>query len=258
MVTSFTFRLRTKSAHRILRGHVPAGGFRRFCRVGATTSQPRRTSSRRLRCFWSVPGAYPPELVGTPIIVLAGLYAGPIEDGSDIAQPVRELATPLIDSSGPMPFTAIQSAFDPFFPKGMLRVLEIDVCGPTQRRTDFGALRSVGVEAVAAHYNGCLADGRRGEPGRARCQRVRSASEFHDRVRIERHPSENDVNIAWARNAWSSMSASSTGSSSTSRVSRGKEALCAPPTRRLSPPGDQNKFDPGNLFRMNLNVTPSA
>ena len=35
-------------------------------------------------------------------------------------QPLRELATPLLDLSGPMPYTALQSAFDPFFPKGRL------------------------------------------------------------------------------------------------------------------------------------------
>ena len=33
-------------------------------------------------------------------------------------QPLRELATPLLDMSGPIPFTALQAAFDPFFPKG--------------------------------------------------------------------------------------------------------------------------------------------
>jgi len=33
-------------------------------------------------------------------------------------QPLRELATPLLDMSGPIPFTALQAAFAPFFPKG--------------------------------------------------------------------------------------------------------------------------------------------
>jgi FAD/FMN-containing dehydrogenase len=69
--------------------------------------------------FWSVPEGFPPELVGAPIVILAGVYAGPVEEGERLVRPLRELATPLLDLSGPMPFAAVQSAFDPFFPKGM-------------------------------------------------------------------------------------------------------------------------------------------
>jgi hypothetical protein len=33
-------------------------------------------------------------------------------------QPLRELATPVLDLSGTMPYTALPAACDPFFPKG--------------------------------------------------------------------------------------------------------------------------------------------
>ena len=35
--------------------------------------------------------------------------------------PLRELGTPLFDMSGPTPFTAVQSGFDPLFPRNALR-----------------------------------------------------------------------------------------------------------------------------------------
>ncbi len=35
----------------------------------------------------------------------------------NVLQPLRELGTPLADISQPMPFTAVQSMFDPFFPR---------------------------------------------------------------------------------------------------------------------------------------------
>ena len=38
-----------------------------------------------------------------------------------VMQPLRELATPLADISQPMPFHAVQTAFDPFFPMGKLQ-----------------------------------------------------------------------------------------------------------------------------------------
>ncbi len=39
----------------------------------------------------------------------------------EVMRPLREFATPLADISQPMPFTVVQSAFDPFFPRGVLR-----------------------------------------------------------------------------------------------------------------------------------------
>ena len=50
--------------------------------------------------------------------VLAGVHCGSLEEGERVIQPLRELGTPMVDMSGPLPWTAVQSAFDPFFPKG--------------------------------------------------------------------------------------------------------------------------------------------
>jgi hypothetical protein len=75
-----------------------------------------------LAVVWSVPDAdaFPAELRRRPVVILASVFAGPPEEGARIMQPLRELATPLLDLSGPMPFTVLQTAFDPFFPKGRL------------------------------------------------------------------------------------------------------------------------------------------
>ena len=73
-----------------------------------------------LAVVWSVPDAeaFPADLRRRPVVILASVYAGPTDEGARIMQPMRELATPLLDLSGPMPFTVLQTAFDPFFPKG--------------------------------------------------------------------------------------------------------------------------------------------
>ena len=68
-----------------------------------------------------MPPGFPPELVGAQIVILAGVYAGPVDEGERVTQPLRELATPLLDLSDAEPFVEIQSAFDPFFPKGLLQ-----------------------------------------------------------------------------------------------------------------------------------------
>ena len=51
---------------------------------------------------------------------MAGVYSGSVEDGEPVVQPLRELAEPLIDLSGPWPWLGLQSGFDALFPKGGL------------------------------------------------------------------------------------------------------------------------------------------
>ena len=72
--------------------------------------------------FWSVPRNehFPAELQGQPILIIAGVYSGAVDEGLEKMQPLREIATPLLDLSGPMPCTMRQTSFDPFFPAGQL------------------------------------------------------------------------------------------------------------------------------------------
>ena len=49
------------------------------------------------------------------------VYAGPVPDGEPVVAPLRELAEPLIDMSGPWPWLGLQSGFDALFPAGERR-----------------------------------------------------------------------------------------------------------------------------------------
>jgi FAD/FMN-containing dehydrogenase len=70
--------------------------------------------------FWTVPPVAPfPEAAhGQRSLIIAAVYSGPADEGERVLQPLRELGTPMLDLSGPLPWTVVQSAFDPFFPKG--------------------------------------------------------------------------------------------------------------------------------------------
>jgi FAD binding domain len=82
------------------------------------SSAPNALSSIAL--CWSVPPhePFPPEHHGKPVLLVAGGYAGPVEEGEAVVQPLRELGEPLIDLSGPWPWLGLQSGFDALFPKG--------------------------------------------------------------------------------------------------------------------------------------------
>ncbi len=78
---------------------------------------PEELSSSAM--FWTVPPApnFPIEAHGKRAFIIAAVYTGSLEDGERITKPLRELAKPMVDLSGPIPWTIVQSAFDPFFPK---------------------------------------------------------------------------------------------------------------------------------------------
>lgn len=72
--------------------------------------------------FWTVPALpdFPEEYHGQRVLILPAVYCGPVEEGKRVVQPLREFGTPIIDLSQPMNFADVQQMFDPFFPAGEL------------------------------------------------------------------------------------------------------------------------------------------
>ena len=63
-----------------------------------------------------------PEAVhDRPCIIVGAVYAGDLEEGLHALEPLRRLGTVLFDMSGPTPFTAVQTGFDPLFPRNQLQ-----------------------------------------------------------------------------------------------------------------------------------------
>ena len=63
-----------------------------------------------------------PEAVhDRPCIIVGAVYAGDLDDGLQALEPLRRLGTVLFDMSGPTPFTAVQTGFDPLFPRNELQ-----------------------------------------------------------------------------------------------------------------------------------------
>jgi FAD/FMN-containing dehydrogenase len=59
-----------------------------------------------------------PAVVGAPFVGVLGMHAGDPEAGMRALQPFRELATPLVDLSGPMPYVEAQTIYDADYPAG--------------------------------------------------------------------------------------------------------------------------------------------
>ena len=59
---------------------------------------------------------FPEELHGQRVIVVSGVYAGPVDEAVAVLEPLIKLGTPMADVSGPVPYAELQSSFDGMFP----------------------------------------------------------------------------------------------------------------------------------------------
>jgi FAD/FMN-containing dehydrogenase len=229
-----------------------------------TAGAPDEVNS--LALLWSVPDVegFPAELRKQPVVVLATVYAGPAEEGARVCQPLRELATPLLDLSGVEPYAVLQSSFDPFFPEGRFyywkstyidRLSDEAIDTMIERAT----LRPSPMTSITFwHLGGAI--GRTGATGTAFGRR--SAPYLFTAESSWEDTAASDRNIAWARESLAAMQPFSDGGLYLNFPGFGeeKEALLrtAYGTNFDRLVALKTTFDPGNLFRMNLNITPKA
>ena len=228
----------------------------------ATT--PEELSS--LAICWSIPPAppFPPELHGTPIVAVAAAYCGSVEEGERVVQPLRELAEPLVDASGPWPWLGLQSGFDAIFPKGELRYWKSRSVAELSDEVIAEIVELAGrrpaplTDIVIWHHGGAMT--RVGETetaygGRDAPFLVTAEANWTD-------PAQNDEAIAWAREVWDAMERYSTGNVYLNFPGFGEEkddlarAGYGVNYERLTEL--KAKYDPDNLFRMNINIPPAV
>jgi FAD/FMN-containing dehydrogenase len=227
-------------------------------------SAPEELSS--LAIYWNVPPGepFPPELHGKPTLIVAAVYSGSIEDGEPVVAPLRQLAEPLIDLSGPWPWLGLQSGFDALFPKGDFRYWKSRALAELTEAaideiSDFAARRPTPLtDIVMWHHGGAMS--RVGETetaygGRDAGFLVTGEINWTD-------PAQTDEAIAFGREFWAAMGKHSTGGIYLNFPGLGEEkeelvkAGYGANYERLA--ALKAKYDPGNLFRMNLNITPAS
>lgn len=227
-------------------------------------SAPEEFSS--LAIFWNIPVAdgFPPEVQGKPILLLAGVYCGDVEEGARLVQPLRDLDTPLLDISGPTPWVAVQSAFDPLLPDGELRYwkslflnnLDDEVIDAFLKR----AIQRPHPKSLVAiwHHGGAMS---RVAPT-ATAYGDRSAPYLFSIDTAWLEPADNEKNIAWTRRLWEDMHAFSSGGiyfNFPGLLEEGEQLLrdtFGVNYERLV--AVKNQYDPTNMFHLNHNIKPTV
>jgi FAD/FMN-containing dehydrogenase len=268
VVTSFTFRLHpvgpvvafagvfypVESAAEVLRG------YRDYF-----ASAPDEVSSEALSLTFPADPGLPEPIHDQQCFVVGAVYAGDADQGMQVMQPLRELATPLADISQPMPFAVVQSAFDAFFPRGMLRAywksayvteLSDEVIEIVARRS---AERPSGLTFVDVYPMGGEVTRVRPDESafgeRAAQYMVSVAGNWPD-------AGDDEANIAWVREAWAEVDALGTGSTYLNFTGPEDPTASSVPHafgRNLDRLAEvKARYDPGNLFRRNNNIQPST
>jgi FAD/FMN-containing dehydrogenase len=226
---------------------------------------PDEVSSSAL--FWGIPAveAFPAELHGRAVLILATVYAGDAGEGGRVLQPIRELATPLLDLSGAMPYATLQGAFDPFFPKGWLYYWKsLYLYGLDDEAMSsiigYAADRPSPDALMGLWHLGGGAAGRVAPVATAFGSRTAPYLLSFDTTWTD--PADSERNIAWTRSAWADMRRFGSGGLYLNFAGFGeeKEALVrAGYGANYEQLVDlKTEYDPSNLFRMNQNIRPRA
>jgi FAD/FMN-containing dehydrogenase len=208
----------------------------------------------------------PEAIHDRPVAVIGGVYAGDADEGMKVLQPLRELGTPLVDLSQPMPFTAVQAAFDPLFPRNQLRAywksqyLEELSDGAIDLMAAKAAERPAPLTLVNMfHMGGAIADV--GPEDTAFSERSSPYMVSIDGMWAD--PADDADNVAWVRSTWDAFSEFGTGGVYLNFTGLEDEAASAGVDsafgRNLSRLGEvKAKYDPDNFFRLNNNIAPAA
>lgn len=202
--------------------------------------------------------AIPPELAGRDAVLVAALYAGAVDDGAPIVEPVRRFGEPLVDLSGPMPFRSAQAMLDlvghgevgGYWKSAHVDRLDDDFLALVLRRsrarpTPLSVTQLLVMGGAVAELGG--ADTPFGD---------RSAPYMLSAEAVWRDPGDADVCTAWAREFVGEAEDLGVARGSYLNFSgEGDAASYGDNLARLR--RVKRAYDPQNLFRRNNNILPA-
>jgi FAD/FMN-containing dehydrogenase len=207
----------------------------------------------------------PPEAIGAPVVMVYGVYAGPVEAGEAAMAPLRELGEPLMDMSTPQPLAGVHEVARLLFPDGRryawhsLYAAELGDAALGTMAEALLAAPSEHSELGIWHLGGAIRD----VDDEDTAFGFRDA-EFMLTVDAAWEDGEADAeNVAWAADVWETLRADP------STIDGSYPGFPGPVegeerTRMAYGEGLDRlaelkaEWDPENLFRSNLNVEPAV
>jgi FAD/FMN-containing dehydrogenase len=202
----------------------------------------------------------PEEWHGKKIAAFLATSAGPVDEGAGLVDAIRQVAEPIADLLGPMPYLAVQTLLDPLWPKGLKayfkatnlarldddlveRLCELHLTGPGPQ-CEIHVHQMGG--AIARVDDGATAFAERSMPFV-----LNAVTGWHDAEAGAAHRE-------WARAVVAAAADASTGRAYVNYLGDADAARAAYGEQiyaRLVALKD--RYDPTNVFRLNQNIEPS-
>jgi FAD/FMN-containing dehydrogenase len=198
---------------------------------------------------------------GSHGFAVSAFYAGPIEEGERVLQPLRRAIPPLADRIGPISYAELQKAGDASFPRGhrfywkaqFLRQITDAAANTLIER--FPSVPSPRSFFVFQQVGGAISR----VPAAATAYANREAAYDSFPVSIWSDPAADEANIAWAREMYTALRPFGMGGVYVNNLGdEGHERVRAAYGENYDRLVTlKRKYDPDNLFRLNQNVSPA-
>jgi FAD/FMN-containing dehydrogenase len=198
---------------------------------------------------------------GERFFAISVCHVGPFEDGERVLKPLKDFGTPVEAKIAPVPYLQIQSANDSVFPCGgryfwkaqFLSELADDAIDTLL--AGYAKSPAVASLLVLQHVGGAIAH----VPKSATAYVNRSALYDCFPIAIWDRSTDDEENIQWVRDLWTSMRPFSTGGVYVNNLGEeGEDRVRAAYGENYARLADlKAKYDPTNLFRLNQNIRPA-
>jgi FAD/FMN-containing dehydrogenase len=203
----------------------------------------------------------PTSAHGTDVVVLPLVHSGDVESGARAAAPVLGFGEPIASHLGPMPYAGFQTAFDPLLTAGGRNYW---------KSNNFSALGDDAIDVIidaAAQSPGPECEIFVAQLGGAMARVAPDATAFvgrdaHYIMNVHGRwsdPRDDDKVRSWARRSFAAAAPHATGSGYVNFLTEdeGERVAASYGVNHARLQALKNRYDPGNVFRMNLNIAPA-
>ena len=204
---------------------------------------------------------FPEDLWGRKACAIIWCYTGPHGRADEVLAPVKSFGSPLVVGLQPMPFTALQSAFDALYPAGLQWYWKADFFTEISD-TAIDVHLKYGAQLPTGHSTMHLypIDG-----AASRVSQDATAFAFRDGgwagviVGVDPDPDNVGAMCRWARDYWEALHPTSAGGGYINfMMSEGQDLIVASYRRNYDRLARvKARYDPDNFFHVNQNIPPS-
>ena len=212
--------------------------------------------------FLTVPPAppFPEHLHLRKMCGVVWTWAGDLAKGADTFKPIRAFKKPALDLVGPLPQPALQAMFDELYPPGLQWywradfVRELSDAAIAEHMKFAQALPSMHSTMHLYPINGAAARIGKNETA----WNYRDATWTQVMVGVDPDPANNEKTIPWTKKYWEALHPYSAGGAYVNfMMDEGEDRVKATYGGNYQRLVEiKNKYDPGNLFRVNQNIRP--